>query len=126
MTSITIRSNKHEFSADLYDTPTAAAIAKILPIQGTINRWGGEIYFTIPAHLPLEPDSRATLTPGELGYWPTGLAFCIFFGPTPASKNSEPKAASPVNIFGKINGPLENLWQIKEGSPIEIELIDYL
>ena len=39
-----------------------------------------------------------------MGFWPSGNGFCIFFGPTPASSGEKPKAASPVNIFAKIEG----------------------
>lgn len=70
--------------AELYETPTGIAIAKALPITGSVNCWGGEIYFSVPVSEPLEAESRDILEPGELGYWPTGQAFCIFFGATPA------------------------------------------
>ncbi len=39
---------------------------------------------------------------GDLGYWPPGQAFCIFWGPTPASEADEIRPASPVNVFGRI------------------------
>ena len=35
---------------------------------------------------------------GDLGYWPPGAAFCIFFGPTPASRGDEIRPASAVNV----------------------------
>jgi len=31
---------------------------------------------------------------GDLGYWPPGQAFCLFFGPTPASQGDEIRPAS--------------------------------
>lgn len=107
--------------AEVFDTPTGKSIAEALPITGTVNRWGGEIYFAIPVSLTLEADSRDVLEPGELGYWPTGKAFCIFFGATPASQTEECRAASAVNVFGKVTGDLSELWNVEDGADILIE-----
>jgi len=91
-----------ELTASLNDSTTAAAIEKALPLQGVANRWGDEIYFTIPVHVAEAPDARQDMAAGELGYWPVGAAFCIFFGPTPVSTSSLPRAYSNVNPFGRI------------------------
>lgn len=120
---IQITSGDKTIQAELYDTPTGKAIADALPITGAVNRWGGEIYFTVPVSIGLEPDSRDVLEPGELGYWPTGNAFCIFFGATPASQGDECRAASNVNVFGKIVDNFDNLWKIKDGTQIIIETV---
>lgn len=118
--SILIKTDNLQFKAQLNDSPTAKAIADALPIEACGQRWGGEIYFTIDVSVPLEPDARDVLEPGELGYWPTGNAFCIFFGPTPASSGSEAKAASDVNIIGKIQDDLTSLWDVPDGAAITI------
>jgi hypothetical protein len=120
---IQIKSNDITMRAELDETPTGAAIAAALPIDGTVNRWGGEVYFSIPVSVGLEADSRDILEPGELGYWPTGNAFCIFFGATPASQGDECRAASNVNVFGRILGNLEPLWNIKNGAQIRIQAV---
>ena len=120
---IQITSSQIIVEAELYDTPTGKAIADILPINGTVNRWGGEIYFTIPVSMGLEDGSRDILEPGELGYWPTGKAFCIFFGATPASQGDECRAASAVNVFGKVVDNLNELWKIEDGTDIVISRI---
>ena len=112
MMDIQITSDETTIRAEFYDMPTGRAIAEALPITGSVNRWGGEIYFTIPVSMPLEADSRDVLEPGELGYWPTGNAFCIFFGATPAAQADECRAASNVNVFGRVSGDLKPLWQI--------------
>lgn len=119
---ILITIEKVEIKAELYNTPTAQEIIKSLPIESQVNRWGGEIYFTIPVSVPLEKDSREVLEPGELGYWPTGNAFCIFFGSTPASKENECRAASNVNVFGKVIGDLSELWDVEDGADVMVEL----
>ena len=119
--NIQIISGNLTVEAELYDTPTGQAIADILPIEGTVNRWGGEIYFTIPITASLEPDARDVLHPGELGFWSPGNAFCIFFGATPASKDDEPRAASEVNVFGKVIGSLDELWDVEDGANILVQ-----
>jgi hypothetical protein len=119
--NIQITSGDVTIEAELYDTPTGKAIAEAMPIDGTVNRWGGEIYFTIPVAVDLEDDSRDELEPGEMGYWPTGNAFCIFFGATPASQGDECRAASNVNVFGRVAGDLDRLWNIENGANIVIE-----
>ena len=119
--NIQITSGDTTIQAKLFDTPTGKAIAEAMPIEGTVNRWGGEIYFTIPVSMELENDCRDVLEPGELGYWPTGSAFCIFFGSTPASKNKECRAASDVNVFGKVIAHLDTLWNVKDDENLLVE-----
>jgi len=46
---------------------------------------------------------------------------CIFFGPTPASKAGEPRAYSPVNVFGKVNGVPSVFKKVKNGEKIRVE-----
>lgn len=109
------------------DTPTGEAIYAMLPLEGTANRWGEEIYFEIPCTCALEPESRDALDPGELGYWPTGKCFCIFFGRTPASgTDGRPRAASAVNVFGRVAGDLTVLRQVKQGSTITVKKDDFV
>lgn len=107
--------------AELNDSRTAEKIINKLPIEALAQRWGGEIYFSIPATAELESDSREVLEAGELGFWPTGNAFCIFFGPTPASQGDEIRAASAVNIIGKMKSDWAKLWEFFSGSSIVIK-----
>ena len=122
---INIKAGKFEFGAELNDSPTAQKIADALEIRASGNRWGGEIYFAIPVKAELEPDnSREVLQTGELGYWPTGSAFCIFWGKTPASQGDEIRAASDVNIIGKITeGELSDLWDVPDGAEVVISKV---
>ncbi|MCD6291519.1 MAG: hypothetical protein J7M34_13530, partial [Anaerolineae bacterium] len=89
--------------AELNDSATADAIWAALPIQAQVNTWGDEIYFGIPVYLE-EDDAQEVVQKGDLGYWPPGHAFCIFFGRTPASVGDEIRPASPVNVFGRVLG----------------------
>jgi len=117
---ISITVNDVALRASLQDTPTARAIVEALPLSGFVTRWGGEVYFTIPVDVPLEPDSREVLQPAELGYWPMGNAFCIFFGVTPLSEGEEIRAASPVNIFGTLDDDWSPLENVRTGAGITI------
>ena len=100
---IRIKVGAIEAAAELNDTRTAQAIWETLPIKGRVNLWGDEIYFSIPLNLELEL-GQELVSIGDLGYWPQGNAFCIFFGPTPISQGDEIRPASPVTVFGKVIG----------------------
>jgi hypothetical protein len=100
---IRITAGAIEAKAELNDTKTAQAIWEALPITGRVNVWGDEIYFSIPVGLKLEA-GQEFVSIGDLGYWPDGNAFCIFFGPTPVSQGDEIRPASPVTVFGKVMG----------------------
>jgi hypothetical protein len=105
----------------LNDTSTANAVWEALPVTGKANTWGGEIYFAIPVKEELEPTARETVEKGDLGYWPPGRAFCIFFGPTPASTGTEIRPASAVNIIGHIEGDPAIFKKVKDGARIQID-----
>jgi hypothetical protein len=120
---IEIVAGQVQVEAELNDNLTAKAIVDALAIKAKAQRWGGEIYFSIPVTAELEQDAREVLEPGELGYWPTGSAFCIFFGPTPASQSDEIRAASAVNIIGRVKGDLSPLWNVPDGADVSIKAI---
>jgi hypothetical protein len=116
---IRIKAGSILVTAELNETRTAEAVWQALPITGRANRWGEEIYFSIPVSLE-EEDAREVVSAGDLGYWPPGSAFCIFFGPTPMSRGQEIRAASPVNVFGKITGDARVLKRVTSGTEITI------
>jgi hypothetical protein len=121
--AIKITAGQSQFKAELNDSPTAQAVYDALAIKAKGSRWGGEIYFPIPVEAKLETDSRDVLEAGELGYWTTGNAFCIFFGPTPASQADEIRAASAVNIIGTIKDDISQLPNVPDGALVFIEAI---
>jgi hypothetical protein len=120
MAKIKIESNDISAEAELNDSETSKDILKALPIEGKAIRWGEEVYFDIPVKQKLEEGARADVEVGELGYWPTGSAFCIFFGPTPASDSDKPKAASAVTILGKVIGDAKIFGKVNDGDTIKI------
>lgn len=108
-------------SAELTDSPTARLLWDALPIDGKANRWGDEIYFSIPLDADEEPDARAEVEVGTIAFWPPGNAFCIFWGPTPASSGRQPVAASPVNVMGKIEGDATAFDRVSSGAQVRLE-----
>lgn len=106
--------------AELNDSRTAAAIAAALPIEARAQTWGDEIYFDIGQSLPGE-SPREVVAMGDLGYWPPGQAFCIFFGPTPMSRGNEIRPASPVNVVGRVVGDPRALTRVRPGARVRIE-----
>jgi len=123
LTEIRISAGDITVSAVLLDTPTAKQIEATIPLEGSANVWGDEIYFDVPIQMDLEPDAREEVAVGDLGYWPMGPAFCLFFGPTPVSTGEAPKAYSPVNVFGKISGDASVLKQVPQGATVRVERV---
>ena len=111
-TNIVITAGSIRLEAELNDTFTAKAISNILPITAAANTWGDEIYFSMPITLELE-NGQEVGDLGELGYWPPGGAFCIFYGLTPASQGDEIRPASAVTIIGKVQGDVAALKQTR-------------
>ena len=112
-----------ELDAELNDSETASRILAELPIRSNFNTWGDEIYFQISVTADPE-DPRETVEAGDLAYWPPGKAFCIFWGPTPASQGDEIRPASPVNPVGRVLCGVEALKSASRADGISIEKSD--
>jgi hypothetical protein len=117
---IKITAGNVEAVAELNDSQAANAVWEALPIRARANIWGDEIYFGIPVHVG-EENPQAVVNEGDIGYWPPGHAFCIFFGPTPASIGSEIRPASPVNVIGKVKGDAKVFKSVGSGEQVVIE-----
>jgi hypothetical protein len=117
---IRISAGKVTAEAVLNGSKTAAAVWDALPLSFPGETWGDEIYFGIPVKAKPE-DAREVVDDGDLGYWPPGSAFCIFFGPTPASRGSEIRPASPVNVFGRVLGDPTVFKTVRSGTTIRVE-----
>jgi len=120
MRKVTITAGSISAVATLDQSRTADAVWNALPIIAKGNTWGDEIYFPIP--VTCAPESpREVVEMGDLGYWPPGSAFCIFFGPTPASRGTEIRPASPVNVCGRLDGDPTVFKAVRSGTTVRIE-----
>ena len=98
-------------TATLNESKTAAELLKTLPVDSNAERWGDEVYFTVPLKMPAE-DPQAEVPSGTIAYWPPGSAFCIFFGQTPYS---------PVNVLGTVDGDAAAFAPVANGDAVRIE-----
>ena len=122
--SIRITAGAITLEAELNDSKTAAAIFSALPLNSSVQTWGEEIYFTIEVKVPLEKAfAKEVVALGDLGYWPQGRAFCIFFGATPVSTADEIRPASAVTVIGKVVSNFDGLKKVRDGEEIVIEKV---
>lgn len=115
------------FRGDLNESAAAQALAAALPVTGRANVWGEELYWAVPVKAGLDPDASDLREVGDLAYWPPGQAFCIFFGRTPASHGGEPRAASAVNLIGRLELADETVAALKavpSGAAVTIAAAD--
>lgn len=117
---IKIIAGKIEMEAELNETKTAKKLWQILPIREIGNRWGEEIYFSIPK-INGDENLQEIVKIGDIAYWPEGPAFCLFFGKTPISSENEIKPASGVIVLGKLLGDPKDFKKVKSRTKIILE-----
>ena len=122
MRAIRITAGSVIATAELNDSRAAAAIAANLPITAKAETWGDEIYFGLPFSAPSDAPQE-TVSLGDLGYWPPGKAFCIFFGPTPMSRGDEIRPASEVTVVGRVTGDARAFKKVRAGTGVTIEAV---
>lgn len=118
-----LRSGAVVLTVTLRDTPTAQAIAAMLPIESQINTWGDEVYFRVPVSAELEDDARDVVQPGELAFWLEGQCIAIGFGPTPISRGDEIRLAARTNIWGDTADDVRILKQLQAGDRVRLEAV---
>ena len=118
--SIRITAGQVVATAELNDSKTAGVIWEALPIEAKADTWGDEIYFGIPVRAEAY-GAKEVVDLGDLAFWPPGHAFCIFFGPTPASRGDEIRPASPVNVVGRVNGDATVFKKVRAGTRVTLE-----
>jgi len=122
-TEVLLRVGTLALRACLDDSPSAKALCALLPLELSMRRWGDEYYGECGVDIPLSDDARQEMAVGDLAIWPAGRALCIFFGPTPASPGTAPRAVSPVNPIGALlDSPLE-LKGLGESILLKIERV---
>ena len=118
---ISIVTERFTIKVKLNDTKTAKKMLKILPAYSRVNKWGDEIYFSIPMKAEIE-NGVEVVEIGTVAFWPPGSALCIFFGRTPASISNKPQAVSPVTVIGSVidEESIKNLKEIKDGEEVKV------
>ncbi len=110
-------------TATLNDSSTAEVLWNALPVEASANTWGDEIYFRVAVQVDEEDGASDVVNMGALGYWPPGQALCLFFGPTPASRGDEIRAASAVNVIGSIEGDATVLKHVESGARVVVSRV---
>jgi hypothetical protein len=110
-----------KLEVELFDTPTARAIAEALPFEATAQTWGEEVYFATPVKATLEKDARQVVEPGTVCFWTEGDAIALPYGRTPISTDERPKLASRCNVLGRIVGDPKRLAAVKAGETLTVE-----
>jgi hypothetical protein len=105
--------------ASLEVTGPGKQLFEALPISGSVNTWGDEIYFTISESLEVS-ETTEVVEIGDIAFWKPGNALCVFFGLTPMSTPGEIRPASRVSVVGKIDDDPRVLKKAKDGDTIEI------
>lgn len=121
---ILIRVGELTLEGELGDSRAARELAASLPHTVRMSRWGEEFYGALPMDIVEDASARQTMEVGEIAYWPAGKALCFFFGPTPASTDERPRAASPVIPLGRITAGVESLKALGSSIEARIELIE--
>lgn len=114
-----------EISIELDDSrspKTVQAILEKLPVEINITKWGDELYTERTQISANEENAKKEVDYLDVAYWPEGNALCLFYGPTPISRDGQILAYSPVNIVGRIiprgNEKDELLQEIKENTKV--------
>lgn len=113
-----------EVVAVLNNSNIADSVWDALPFSGRAQRWGDEAYFRIPVTAELGTDATDVVEVGTVAYWPPGSAMCLFWGPTPASRGDECRAASPVSVIGKIEGDPQLLATVPSDATLTISQLN--
>ena len=120
---ITVTAGSVLVTATLNDSSTAEALWNALPLEASANTWGDEIYFRVAVQVDEEDGASDVVDMGALAYWPPGQALCLFFGPTPASRGDEIRAASAVNVIGSIEGDATVLKHVESGARVVVSRV---
>ena len=116
---ITVTAGSVLVTATLNASSTAEALWNALPLEASANTWGDEIYFRVAVQVDEEDGASDVVDMGALAYWPPGQALCLFFGPTPASRGDEIRAASAVNVIGSVEGDATVLKHVESGACVK-------
>ena len=115
--TIIIKVNQLELKIKIDSSQLADLVWERLPIEASANLWGDEIYF----ETDLDNQSnelQQSVELGDIAFWPSGQAICLFYGQTPMSTPDEIRPASPVAVFGKLLDDPKLLKMVKLGQSL--------
>ena len=112
-----------EVIANLRETSSVKQLVAVLPQDAKASTWGEEVYFELPVKMALEADAQQVVDPGTVCFWVEGSSLALPFGPTPASKGSEPRLVTRCNVLGQIEGDPRELKKVRAGTAIRVELL---
>ena len=101
---------------------TVKAILENLPIEANINKWGQELYTERTSIIARKENAKSEVTVLDVAFWPEGNALCLFYGPTPISRDGKIVPYSPVNIVGRIESDQNDIIdRVKDASKVLIK-----
>ena len=106
---------------ELVDEPELEKLLRSSPFEAEAERWGDEVYFELPVKLELKGE-RTVMGIGEVAYWPEGNCLCIFFGPTPMSRDERPVAYSRVKPLGRAIEGSSRLKEVSDGELVRVSV----
>ena len=123
-TKILLTVGEHQLSAELNDSAVSSQFVETLPASIRMTRWGDEYYGSCGISASETDGAREIMSVGEIAFWNPGSALCLFFGPTPASTDEKPRAASPVVPMGFITGDVSVLKSLGGSIDLEVSRVD--
>lgn len=108
-------------------SPVAKRLQASLPIQGTANNIGGEIYFRAPeADIEYDGTQSEEFQTGDVVYWrsPTGerrYSIALFYGNTRFSNWHTPRSSSPCVKVGSVVAGMDDLDSVQTGEAVHFE-----
>ena len=122
MSGIRIRTRNGVYLAELDKSDISNAIWLSLPFSTTINMIAGQIYFEMPVDYADAKELVTKLEVGDIAYWPSVGALCIFYGPTPLSGDDGlPVSRYQVTKIGYIIGDCSSMDEAGDRQKITIE-----
>jgi len=116
---IKIQAGSIALPAELNDSPTAQAIAAVLPLRAVAQTWGDEIYFSIPVNCSLEKTAVERCR-SEISGTGRRAGPSAFFRTYTHQSGNEIRPASAVNPVGKVMGDATAFKAVRDGEPVEI------
>ncbi|MBL8175862.1 MAG: hypothetical protein JNK48_14395 [Bryobacterales bacterium] len=107
--------------AEFDGTAAARALLDAMPYTAIGNYWGREFYFKMPVSLKEDETAREVVQPGTVAFWVEGSCLCLFWGATPVSRSNECRAASAVNVIGRVLNP--EVLETLKGRDVTVEAL---